>query len=599
MELRPYQEEAIQAVHSSLKRNITRQLIHLPTGCGKTVLFCSLLDDLRLRGIVIAHRDELLSQSKETALKCKSVNTPFILGKEQPTNSHTIISSIQTAIQPKRLEYLREFDPEVIVIDEAHHAVAPSYIKLLLELGFINSQKLQAHSQERGMTLFESYLEITTGIKKKKEDFDPEFYSQKTLILGLTATPTRADGYGLGRLFEDCIYTKNLFDMIELGYLCPIKSMQVKTGIKFDWRPQTEYYEHKTILPSASDQGARDEQDLTEKHLAAVAICNERNELIIKSYLEHCKDRNHTLVFCCNVEHATSLADMFNKNGIPASASFGSMKEDERKQNLDDFASGKIKVLTNCNLYTEGFDCPQVDCILMARPTKSSALYTQCIGRGTRKHAGKEDCLILDYRDDVAAVVCTFSTLDDRKKKTVNEKFLKKNEESEDGFLPQEQPEQAKVESDGTLHYKELNLNNSPSWYRLPVTQHQINCISRYYKECTFDFEAMTRKQASELISKIENINEITPKQKSLLKWKKYPQYDTLDKKKASKVIEKIQQGKPFCPICGSFSFDLENEFCYWCDTCDSEEQHYVDCQCCGRECEYNELYCITCSNKY
>lgn len=557
MELRPYQEEAIHAVESALSRGIRRQLIQLPTGCGKTVVFCSVLSQMNLPCMVIAHRQELLSQAKETALKWKSTQNPKIYGEEPVSDSSMLISSIQLATQPKRLEFLKQFSPKVIIFDEAHHAPAPSYGKLLEELSFDSN-----------------------GI----------------LLLGVTATPTRLDGLGMHNSFQELVYSKTIIDMIELGYLCPFKAELVQTGVDASSLDEglAKAYHQKQILTDMYDHGERKENDdFNEKKLASVLDTDKRNSLIVKAYMEKCQDRKHTIAFCINVQHSINLAAKFKELGVPALASYGSLSTEDRKENLDRFRNGEIKVLTNCNLYTEGFDFPPIDCILMTRPTKSKALYTQSIGRGTRKYPGKEDCYVLDFRDKMKSMIVTFADMDDRPKQE-NPFPDKQHEGAHDNQSNEYKDPPSSKTSDGKLYFSELDLfKNTPQWHRMPPTQKLINQLTKAYPNKTFDFESMNRKEAFEMVSQLQP----TTAQIWLLKNKKYPKIDSLTKWDASKIIGKIKEGKEFCPTCGSFDYKEE-----WCNTCDFEDEppfEYSDCACCGGECEYNELYCNICINRY
>ena len=125
-------------------------------------------------------------------------------------------------------------------------------------------------------------------------------------------------------------------------------------------------------------------------------------------------DRKKSLAFCANVKHAKDLAECFNQNGIKAKAIYGAMDDDERASTLSGFSSGNYAVLTNCQLLTEGFDEPSIDCVIMGRPTQSTALFTQMIGRGTRTFPQKQDCLVLDFTDNASKhTLCTYkNTLD-------------------------------------------------------------------------------------------------------------------------------------------------------------------------------------------
>lgn len=115
--------------------------------------------------------------------------------------------------------------------------------------------------------------------------------------------------------------------------------------------------------------------------------------------MEHCPARKG-IAFTCNVQHAIDLAESFNRKNVSASAIYGSMSDDEKNTIIDRFVCSEIQVLMNCALLTEGYDQPDIETVLMCRPTRSQSLYIQCIGRGTRLHPGKSDCLVLDFCDN-------------------------------------------------------------------------------------------------------------------------------------------------------------------------------------------------------
>jgi hypothetical protein len=142
------------------------------------------------------------------------------------------------------------------------------------------------------------------------------------------------------------------------------------------------------------------EGDYISSELSRVVNTDSRNKLIIDNFKLYAANRKKAIVFCADVEHACSFADAIKKEGITAEPIFGAMESEERKRVLAEFAQGKIQMLTNCMVLTEGFDQPDIDCVVMARPTKSKSLYVQMIGRGTRTFPMKKDCLILDFCDN-------------------------------------------------------------------------------------------------------------------------------------------------------------------------------------------------------
>lgn len=196
------------------------------------------------------------------------------------------------------------------------------------------------------------------------------------LHLGVTATPNRMDKIGLGSVFQKVVYEKNILDMIRMGYLCDLQCKQIRTQIDIsNVRTRGGDYDIHGLSPLINTQNA--------------------NELIVESWQEHASDRK-TLAFTVDVSHAQQLCQAFRQEEIEAEAVWGDMPLDKRRAILRDYANGNIQVIINCAVLTEGYDNPQIDCILMARPTKSTSLYCQMIGRGTRIFPGKKNCLILD-----------------------------------------------------------------------------------------------------------------------------------------------------------------------------------------------------------
>ena len=130
--------------------------------------------------------------------------------------------------------------------------------------------------------------------------------------------------------------------------------------------------------------------------------------MIVDSFIQHGSNRKKTVAFCADVKHAIDLAEAFNVAGIVAATIHGNMDIEDRRRVLQAFADGKIRILTNCGVLTEGFDCPEIDAILLCRPTRSQGLYVQCVGRGTRVSPGKKDCLVMDFVDASRLGLCNF-----------------------------------------------------------------------------------------------------------------------------------------------------------------------------------------------
>ena len=340
---REYQLEAIEAVIYAKNRGVTRQLICLPTGTGKTVTFAALAKELRTPTLIIAHREELIQQAKnKVELVWPEASVGVVMGENNEFDRDVVIASIQTVCRDKRLRDLYSRNFGLIVIDEAHHATSDSYLKVISSLGFMAENP------------------------------------NKTLV-GVTATAARADKKSLGTIFDEVVFERSIATMIKAGYLTDLRGKRILT--------QTDLSDVRTARG-----------DFIEGDLSEVVNTPKRNELIVKSYLAHAPTRK-AITFCVDVAHSKDIANAFNAAGVTARAVYGEMPNEERREVLKAFSEGKIQMLTNCNLLTEGYDEPSISCILMARPTKSAILYTQCVGRGTRLYPGKTDCLVIDFTD--------------------------------------------------------------------------------------------------------------------------------------------------------------------------------------------------------
>ncbi|HAN30151.1 MAG TPA: ATP-dependent helicase, partial [Myxococcales bacterium] len=188
----------------------------------------------------------------------------------------------------------------------------------------------------------------------------------------------RADGIGLGLVFEQIVYQRDLAYMLEHRWLVPLRGYRVHT---------------EADLRHLSGRG-----DFQPDALEEAIDIQQRNDLVARSIQELARDRR-TLVFCVTVRHAKSLSKMLNSIGVPTGMVHGNMHADRRREELEIFRQGKLQALTNVGVLTEGFDDPEVSCIAMARPTRSEGLYMQCVGRGTRLYPDKKDCLVLDFVD--------------------------------------------------------------------------------------------------------------------------------------------------------------------------------------------------------
>ena len=343
MHLRPYQERFFSAVREAKERGVNRQLGVLATGLGKACLFAALRTQLGFRKkiMVLVHHEELAAQAKD---KLKRWNPDLRVGVEmagQYANvdgifpDDFVVASVPT-LGRKNSDRIRKFLPQdfsAIVSDEVHHAIAPQWKNVLAHFELLNP--------------------CETDI----------------LSLGLTATPNRSDGQGLRLLFDEIVFDMPIMRSvdgtpggIDTGYLSDILPLRIDGGAELD-----------SVHSRAGD--------LAEDELADAVNTPKRNAVIVKEWMKHCFDQK-TIVFTVDVQHALDLAEAFKAHVVAAEAIWG--EDPLRHQKLADHRTGKIKVLCNCAVLTEGYDDWDVRCIIMARPTKSALLYTQMMGRGTR-----------------------------------------------------------------------------------------------------------------------------------------------------------------------------------------------------------------------
>jgi superfamily II DNA or RNA helicase len=330
--------DAQKAIIAARERGVRRQLVSLATGLGKTVIIATLPELLELREnditLVIAHRDELIQQ---IAGRMRAQNPGAVVGIEKADEHATpscniIVATVQTLTGKRLIEFTTRFGRRIalFVIDEAHHAAAPTYRAIL------------------------------DRIVAKRPD---------ALVLGFTATPTRGDGVRLVDLFDEIVYEMDARRAIDAGYLVPVRAYAVAT---------------ETSLDGVSVRGG----DFVLGALAAAVDNEERNKRIVEAYRELTPGRK-ALVFTASVEHARNVATMFQEGGMRAAFASGETPDAERERIVRDFRGEALDVLVNCGLYLEGFDVPGIEVIINARPTKSATLYTQITGRGLRPADGR------------------------------------------------------------------------------------------------------------------------------------------------------------------------------------------------------------------
>jgi superfamily II DNA or RNA helicase len=330
--LRDYQAGMVGAARNAFGQGHKRVLLVSPTGSGKTIVFCHIAKTAAANGnrtMILVHRQELIDQTSK-ALNSFGVPHGLIASKSKPDDSQLVqIASVQTLI--KRLEKVTK--PDLIVVDEAHHAVAGSWRQV---------------------------LEAFSG----------------AWVLGVTATPERLDGKGLGDIFSILVRGPEVRDLVRQGFLCP-----------------PSYYAPRKIDLSAVSikRGDFDRQELMEvmdkPHVIGDAV---------EHYLQHCRGQS-AVAFCINLKHAENTAAQFRGSGIPAAVIDGTLQSEVRRDRVRSLAAGEIKVLVSCEIINEGFDLPVVSVGILMRPTKSLGLHLQQIGRILRPAPGKEKAIVLDH----------------------------------------------------------------------------------------------------------------------------------------------------------------------------------------------------------
>lgn len=349
LNLRPYQREAVDAIESAWSAGMRRPACVLPTGAGKTVVFAhgaaewlQIDANARSRVLVLAHRTELIEQA---ASKLRAVAPDLRVGvvkaERNDTLARVIVASVQTLANERRRRMLR--DVGMIIVDECHHAVAKSYIDILDHYGALSDEPRKGGA----------------------------------VAVGFTATMTRGDDKALGKIWQDVVYQRSIAEMIRDGFLVRPRGRRVLID-DFDLRK---------IKKSRGDYS---EAALGEALEAALAP-----EAVARAYVEHCADRPG-LAFWPTVETAQHAASALNDVGIVAGVVWGAQPAAERAAVLQDFVDGKVQVICNCMVLTEGTDLPLAEVAVIARPTTHAGLYLQMVGRVLRPWLGKVDALVLD-----------------------------------------------------------------------------------------------------------------------------------------------------------------------------------------------------------
>jgi superfamily II DNA or RNA helicase len=336
IELRDYQQEAIDNLKKMREDGKTIALLYHATGVGKTITAATDAKAVGGRTLFLVNALKLASQAKETFAKVwPEASLGEYTGSQKDMTQTVIFATVQSI--SKDLEKFSPTDFDYLIVDECHHAAANTYQKIF------------------------TY-------------FHPKF------ILGLTATPERSDGEDMLELFQNVAHKMDLKTAVERGVLVPIRCIRVKTNID---------------LTDVRINGIKyNSQDLESK-----LFIPERNQLIVDTYLKYVNGKK-TVIFCASVDHAAEIAKLLRDSGVKAEAVSGRDRVEVREKILKDYETGSTNVLCACDLLNEGWDSPHTTVLFMARPTMSKTIYLQQLGRGTRRCPGKEDLLVVDFVDN-------------------------------------------------------------------------------------------------------------------------------------------------------------------------------------------------------
>lgn len=321
-----------------------------PTGSGKTIMLSAvtgaLLQNSETKACILAHRDELTDQNRTKFARVNpGLTTSVVNAQEKSWAGQATFAMAQTLCRESALQQMPRLD--LLVIDESHHAMAPTYRRIIDTL----------------------------------RDRNPE-----ARIFGVTATPNRGDGAGLRPVFSNVADQITLGELIASGHLVRPRTFVIDLG---------KQHELQSVRQTASDF------DMTA--VAAILNTSPINQEVVRHWQEKAEGRK-TIVFCSTVAHATDVCQAFIEKGIGAVLIHGELDDGERKDRLREYEQGRALVVVNVAVLTEGYDHPPTSCVILLRPSSHASTFVQMVGRGLRvvdpeEHPGliKEDCLILDF----------------------------------------------------------------------------------------------------------------------------------------------------------------------------------------------------------
>lgn len=364
MILRYYQKEAIEKAREKLKTH-NNTLIIAPTGAGKTIILSALIEGLHAgdgggglfgpkKTVVLQHRLELVKQNSEKFLRVVPdflLKTSILTGNEKDAEGSVVFATVQTLSSEAGLNSITHLD--YLVIDEAHHSAADTYKQTI-----------------------DHYREINSNLK----------------VVGLTATADRADGKGLGDIFDNVAYKIETDMLIEMGYLVPPDSYVMDIGISEE----------------IDELGQKKKNMSEEKFNKALAGLYEPVHYRVVEEWERMASRKHTICFCTTIDEAVAMSELFKEKGHNAGYIHSGLPWKENRLVIDKFHSGELQIIFNVAILTEGFDCPTVNCVMLMRSCSAKSTMIQMVGRGLRpvveekdRWMEKLDCLVMDFGDSL------------------------------------------------------------------------------------------------------------------------------------------------------------------------------------------------------
>lgn len=355
--LRPYQQQCVEKCLESLKQQKHRIAVSLPTGGGKTVIFASLINKIKPirpsqghKTLVVVHRKELAEQVVAACSKMSpNLKTVIYPKEENYKDADVIVGMVQSLSKA-------QFDPcafKAVIIDEVHHAAAPTYNRIL--------EKLDSNSEE-----------------------------PRSVVVGFSATMKRHDDKTINNAVDYVVYHKSLIEMMDAGWLSDARFYAINSQFHLRGVPGVKDFNLLALSQKLADPGAVNFVAETYRHF--------RLEHGVKS----------TLIFAAGVEQGMLISNKICEAGLRSEFVSGSTPSKSRKDALERFKRRELDVLVNCGVFTEGTDLPSTDCVFLARPTKLAPLLYQMIGRGLRKHQDKEVCHIVSFIADIeTSTVCS------------------------------------------------------------------------------------------------------------------------------------------------------------------------------------------------